>query len=139
MSSLSFCPAFFRELIRRAFTAVLLLAAVVVLAHDPRPAVEPRAFSSSDVLWDASWTSGAFVDAGATLYRHDPEHFLCKAGGCPAVEVSDRVGQAVGIVCRRDPEGYVKLYYATDREPVWAFAADVHAKGPVSACGVWDW
>ena len=134
MSSLSFCPA----LVRRVIAAVLLLAAVVVLAHDPRPAVDLTSFSS-DVLWDASWTSGAFVDAGATLYRHDPEHLLCKAGGCPAVEVSDRVGQAVGIVCRRDPEGYVKLYYATDREPVWAFAADVHAKGPVSACGVWDW
>ena len=53
--------------------------------------------------------------------------------------MSDRVGQAVGIVCRRDPEGYVKLYYATDREAAWAFAADVHAKGPVAACGVWDW
>jgi hypothetical protein len=134
MSSLSFCHA----LVRRVCTAVLLLAAVFVLAHDPRPAVDLRAFSSSDVLWDASWTSGAFVDAGATLYRHDPEHFLCQ-GGCPPVEVSDRVGQAVGIVCRRDPEGYVKLYYATDREPAWAFAADVHAKGPVAACGVWDW
>jgi hypothetical protein len=134
MSSLSFCPA----LVRRVIAAVLLLAAVVVLAHDPRPAVDLTSFSS-DVLWDASWTSGAFVDAGATLYRHDPQHLLCKAGGCPAVEVSDRVGQAVGIVCRRDPEGYVKLYYATDREPVWAFAADVHAKGPVAACGAWDW
>ena len=134
MSSLSFCHA----LVRRVFTAVLLLAAVVVLAHDPRAAVDLKALSS-DVLWDASWTSGAFVDAGATLYRHDPQHFLCKAGGCPEVEVSDRVGQAVGIVCRRDPEGYIKLYYATDREPAWAFAADVHAKGPVPACGVWDW
>jgi hypothetical protein len=134
MSSLSFCPA----LVRRVIAAVLLLAAVVVLAHDPRPAVDLTSFSS-DVLWDASWTSGAFVDAGATLYRHDPEHLLCKTGGCPAVEVSDRVGQAVGIVCRRDPEGYVKLYYATDREPAWAFAADVHAKGPVAACSVWDW
>jgi len=117
---------------------VLLLAVVVVLAHDPRPAVDLRAFSS-DVLWNDAWTTGAFVDAGATLYRHDPQHFLCKAGGCPEVEVSDRVGQTVGIVCRRDPEGYVKLYYATDREPAWAFAADVHAKGPVPACGVWDW
>ena len=134
MSSLWFC----RALMRRMLAAALLVMAVVVLAHDPRPAVGLRAFSS-DVSWDASWTSGAFVDAGATLYRHDPQHFLCKAGGCPEVEVSDRVGQAVGIVCRRDPEGYVKLYYATDREPVWAFAADVHAKGPVSACGVWDW
>jgi len=134
MSSLSFCHA----LVRRVFTAVLLLAAVVVLAHDPRPAVDLKALPS-DVLWDASWTSGAFVDAGAALYRHDPEHLLCKTGGCPAVEVSDRVGQAVGIVCRRDPEGYVKLYYATDREPAWAFAADVHAKGTVPACGVWDW
>jgi hypothetical protein len=134
MSSLSFCHA----LIRRACTAVLLLAVVVVLAHDPRPAVDLRAFSY-DVLWNDAWTTGAFVDAGATLYRHDPQHFLCKAGGCPEVEVSDRVGQAVGIVCRRDPEGYVKLYYATDREPAWAFAADVHAKGPVPACGVWDW
>jgi hypothetical protein len=138
MSSLSFCPAFIRALMRRAFTAVLLLAAVVVLAHDPRPALDLRAFSS-DVLWNDAWTTGAFVDAGATLYRHDPEFFLCKAGGCPAVEVSDRVGQAIGIVCRRDPEGYVKLYYATDREPAWAFAADVHAKGPVPACGAWDW
>ena len=72
MSSLSFCHA----LVRRVFTAVLLLAAVVVLAHDPRPAVDLKALSS-DVLWDASWTSGAFVDAGATLYRHDPEHLLC--------------------------------------------------------------
>ena len=134
MSSLSLCHA----LIRRACTAVLLLAVVVVLAHDPRPAVDLRAFSY-DVLWNDAWTTGAFVDAGATLYRHDPQHFLCKAGGCPEVEVSDRVGQAVGIVCRRDPEGYVKLYYATDREPAWAFAADVHAKGPVPACGVWDW
>ena len=134
MSSLSFCHA----LVRRVFTAVLLLAAVVVLAHDPRPAVDLRSFSS-DVLWNGAWTTGAFVDAGATLYRHDPQHFLCKAGGCPEVEVSDRVGQAVGIVCRRDPEGYVKLYYATDREPAWAFAADVHAKGPVAACSVWDW
>ena len=134
MSSLSFCHA----LIRRACTAVLLLAVVVVLAHDPRPTVDLRAFSS-DVLWNDAWTTGAFVDAGATLYRHDPQHFLCKAGGCPEVEVSDRVGQAVGIVCRRDPEGYVKLYYATDRELAWAFAADVHAKGPVPACGVWDW
>jgi len=134
MSFLSLCHA----LIRRACTAVLLLAVVVVLAHDPRPAVDLRAFSY-DVLWNDAWTTGAFVDAGATLYRHDPQHFLCKAGGCPEVEVSDRVGQAVGIVCRRDPEGYVKLYYATDREPAWAFAADVHAKGPVPACGVWDW
>ena len=134
MSSLSLCHA----LIRRACTAVLLLAVVVVLAHDPRPTVDLRAFSS-DVLWNDAWTTGAFVDAGATLYRHDPQHFLCKAGGCPEVEVSDRVGQAVGIVCRRDPEGYIKLYYATDREPAWAFAADVHAKGPVPACGVWDW
>ena len=67
MSSLSFCHA----LIRRVFAAVLLLAAVVVLAHDPRPAVDLKGLSS-DVLWDASWTSGAFVDAGATLYRHDP-------------------------------------------------------------------
>lgn len=134
MSSLSFCHA----LVRRAVTAVLLMMAVLVLAHDPRPSVDLRAFSS-DVMWDDAWTSGAFVDAGAKLYRHDPEFFLCKAGGCPAVELSDRVGQAVGIVCRRDPEGYVKLYYATDREPAWAFAADVHAKGPVPACGPWDW
>ena len=134
MSSSSFCPA----LIRRVFAAALLLAVVVVLAHDPRPALDLRAYSS-DVLWNDGWTTGAFVDAGATLYRHDPQHFLCKAGGCPEVEVSDRVGQAVGIVCRRDPEGYIKLYYATDREPAWAFAADVHAKGPVPACGVWDW
>ena len=134
MSSLLFC----RALLRRALTVVLLVMAVVVLAHDPRLSVVPQAFSS-DILWDDSWTSGAFVDAGATLYRHDPEFFLCKAGGCPAVEISDRVGQAVGIVCRRDPEGYVKLYYATDQEPAWAFAADVHAKGPVPACGVWDW
>ena len=131
MSCLSFC----RALARRASAAVLLVATVVVLAHDPRP--ELRAFAS-DVSWDAAWTSGAFVDAGATLYRHDPQHFLCQ-GGCPPVEVSDRVGQAVGIVCRRDPEGYVKLYYATDREPAWAFAADVHAKGPFPACGLWDW
>jgi hypothetical protein len=126
-----------RAVLRRTRAAVLLLALVIVLAHDPRP-VGLRAFSS-DVLWDDSWTSGSFVDAGAPLYRHDPEHLLCKPGGCPAVEVSDRVGQAVGIVCRRDPEGYVKLYYATDQEPVWAFAADVHAKGPVPACGTWDW
>jgi hypothetical protein len=129
---------FFRALVRRALAAALLLMTVVALAHDPRPAVDLRAYSS-DVSWDASWTSGAFVDAGATLYRHDPQHFQCRAGGCPPVEVSDRVGQAVGIVCRRDPEGYVKLYYATDREPAWAFAADVHAKGSVPACGVWDW
>ena len=61
MSSLSFCHA----LIRRACTAVLLLAVVVVLAHDPRPAVDLRAFSS-DVLWNEAWTTGAFVDAGAT-------------------------------------------------------------------------
>jgi hypothetical protein len=126
-------------LLRRIGAAVLLLALVLVLAHDPRAAVSPRAFAASDVLWDDSWTSGSFVDAGAPLYRHDPEHILCKPGGCPAVEVSDRVGQAVGIVCRRDPEGYVKLYYATDKEPAWAFAADVHAKGPVPACGTWDW
>src|SRR5690348_16144378 len=96
MSCLSFC----RALARRASAAVLLVATVVVLAHNPRPAVEPRAFAS-DVSWDAAWTSGAFVDAGATLYRHAPQHFLCR-GGCPPVEVSDRVGQAVGIVCRRD-------------------------------------
>ena len=48
MSSLSFCHA----LARRVFTAVLLLAAVVSLAHDPRPAVDLEALSS-DVLWDA--------------------------------------------------------------------------------------
>ena len=118
--------------------ALLHLMLVVVLAHDPRPALDSRP-SSSDVLWDDSWISGSFVDAGAPLYRHDPEHILCKPGGCPAVEVSDRVGQAVGIVCRRDPEGYVKLFYATDKEPAWAFAADVHAKGPVPACGMLDW
>lgn len=134
MSSLPSC----RALLRRSVTAVLLVMLVVVLAHVPRAAVDLRAFSS-DVLWDDSWTSGSFVDAGATLYRHDPEFLLCKAGGCPAVEVSDRVGQAIGIVCRRDPEGYVKLYYATDQEPAWAFAADVHAKGTVPACGAWDW
>jgi hypothetical protein len=127
-----------RALLHRTSAAVLLLVLVIVLAHHPRQAVDLRAFSS-DVLWDESWTSGSFVDAGAPLYRHDPAFVLCKAGGCPAVEVSDRVGQAVGIVCRRDPEGYVKLYYASDQEPVWAFAADVHAKGPVPACGTWDW
>jgi hypothetical protein len=127
-----------RVRLRRIGAVVLLLMFVVGQAHDPRPAVGLRAFSS-DVLWNDAWTSGSFVDAGAKLYRHDPEFFLCKTGGCPAVEVSDRVGQAVGIVCRRDPEGYVKLYYATDQEPAWAFAADVHAKVPVPACGVWDW
>ena len=126
-----------RALLNRIAAAILLLMLVVVPAHEPRSTVDLRAYSS-DVLWNDAWTSGAFVDAGATLYRHDPQHFLCR-GGCPPVEVSDRVGQAVGIVCRRDPEGYVKLYYATDREPAWAFAADVHAKGPVAACGVWDW
>ena len=55
MSSLLFC----RALLRRTITAVLLLMTVVVLAHDPQPAVVPQALSS-DILWDDSWTSGAF-------------------------------------------------------------------------------
>ena len=52
-------------LLRRSVAAVLLLMLVVVLANDPRPTVDLRAFSS-DLLWNDAWTSGAFVDAGAT-------------------------------------------------------------------------
>ena len=56
-----------------------------------------------------------------------PEFWLCKPGGCAPADVSDRVGQAVGIVCRREPEGYLKLYHASDQEPAWVSADDVHA------------
>jgi hypothetical protein len=130
-------------LLRRAFallTAAALLAGLVAaLAVTPtRPAVALRAYSS-DVLWNDSWTSGAFLRSGATLYTHDPKFWLCHPGGCAPADVSDHVGQAVGIVCRRDPEGYLKLYYATDQEPAWASADDVHLKGTVTACGWWDW
>lgn len=130
-------------LLRRArtiFVALILLSALVsALAQaGAQHAVALRAYSS-DVLWDDAWTSGSFVRSGATLATHDPAYWLCKPSGCAPAALSDHVGQAVGIVCRRDPEGYLKLYYATDQEPAWASGADVKAKGPVRACGVWDW
>ena len=130
-------------LLRRAltiFVALILLSALVnALAQaGAQRAVALRAYSS-DVLWDDAWTSGSFVRSGATLATHDPAFWLCKPGGCAPVALSDHVGQAVGIVCRRDPEGYLKLYYASDQEPAWASGDDVKAKGPVRACGMWDW
>jgi hypothetical protein len=118
---------------------ILLSALVNALAQaGAQRAVALRAYSS-DVLWDDAWTSGSFVRSGATLATHDPAFWLCKPGGCAPAALSDHVGQAVGIVCRRDPEGYLKLYYATDQEPAWASGDDVKAKGPVRACGMWDW
>lgn len=129
-----------RALLRHALivtSLVTLLAALVI--SGARPAVELRAYAS-DVLWDDSWVTGSFVDSGAPMYAHDPQMWICKPdGGCPAVAVSDHAGQAVGIVCRREPEGYFKLYYATDEESAWVFAADLHPKGTVPDCGWWDW
>jgi hypothetical protein len=130
-------------LLRRAltiFVALILLSALTTALAQAgaQRAVALRAYSS-DVLWDDAWTSGSFVRSGATLATHDPAYWLCKPGGCAPAALSDHVGQAVGIVCRRDPEGYLKLYYATDQEPAWASAGDVKAKGPVRACGMWDW
>jgi hypothetical protein len=130
-------------LLRRVLGHIVVLTLIAVLATaqaltDARPGVALRAYSS-DVLWNDAWTSGAFLRGGATLYTHDPEFWLCKPGGCAPADVSDRAGQAVGIVCRRDPEGYLKLYYASDQEPVWASADDVREKGSVPACGWWDW
>lgn len=130
-------------LLRRALTMltmlVLLSGLVTALSlADTRPGVALRAYSS-DVLWDDAWTSGSFVHHGAVMYTHDPAFFLCHPGGCAPSATSDHVGQAVGIVCRRDPEAYVKLYYASDQEPAWVSAADVDQKGAVPACGWWDW
>ncbi|HEY0816370.1 MAG TPA: hypothetical protein VGE11_24100 [Pseudonocardia sp.] len=120
---------------------LLLLSSGLVMALSPadaRPDVALRAYSS-DVLWDDSWTSGSFVHSGAVLYTHDPDFWLCHPGGCAPSGVSEHVGQAVGIVCRRDPEAYLKLYYASDQEPAWASAADVAPKGAVPACAALDW
>ncbi|MBA3906841.1 MAG: hypothetical protein H0X35_09200 [Pseudonocardiales bacterium] len=130
-------------LLRRALTLLTMLVSVTGLVTalslaETRPGVTLRAYSS-DVLWNAAWTSGAFVHHGVVMYTHDPASWLCHPGGCAPAATSDHVGQAVGIVCRRDPEGYVKLYYATDQEPAWVSAADVHPKGAVPACGWWNW
>jgi hypothetical protein len=127
----------FVALLRHALgtlTVLLLLSGLVAALTLSRSGVALRAYS-----WDDAWTGGAFVQSGATLYTHDPAFFLCHPGGCAPSGVSDRVGQAVGIVCRRDPEGYLKLFYATDREPAWVSAAAVRLKGLVPACGWWDW
>jgi hypothetical protein len=127
----------FVALLRHALstvTVVVLLSGLVAALTLSRSGVALRADS-----WDDAWTGGAFVQSGATLYTHDPAFFLCHPGGCAPSGVSDRVGQAVGIVCRRDPEGYLKLFYATDREPAWVSAAAVRLKGLVPACGWWDW
>lgn len=134
----SSCPALLRRALTTLATLVLMSGLVTALAMSgARPAVALRAYTS-DVLWNDAWTSGSFVETGATLYTHDPALWLCK-GGCAPAALSDHVGQAVGIVCRRDPEGYLKLYYATDQEPAWASADDVHSKGAVRDCGWWDW
>jgi len=138
---MSSSPCF--ALFRRALTmlTLLLLSSGLVITlslADTRPDVALRAYSS-DVLWDDSWTGGSCVHSGAVLYTHDPAFWLCHPGGCAPSAVSDHVGQAVGIVCRRDPEAYLKLYYATDQEPAWASAADVRPKGAVPTCGALDW
>jgi hypothetical protein len=138
MSS-SVCFALLRRALTTLTMVVLLSGLAIALSSvNTRPGVALRAYSS-DVLWDDSWTSGSFVHHGAVMYTHDPAFWLCHPGGCAPAGISDHVGQAVGIVCRRDPEGYVKLYYATDQEPAWASVADIHPKGSVPACGVWDW
>lgn len=129
-----------RALLRHVLVvSALLTVLAALLIGGGRPAVALRAYAS-DVLWDDSWVTGSFVGSGAPLYVHDPDLWLCRPdGGCPPVAVSDHAGQAVGIVCRRDPEGYFKVYYATDQESAWVFAADLHPKGQVPACGFWDW
>ena len=129
-----------RRLLRHALVvAALVTLLTALIVSGARSAVALRAYSS-DVLWDDSWVSGSFVNSGAPMYVHDPDLWVCSSdGGCPPVALSDHAGQAVGIVCRRDPEGYLKIYYATDQESAWVFAADLHTKGSVPACGFWDW
>ena len=132
---LLFCHA----LLRRIFTAVLLLVAVVVLAHDPRPAVDLTGLLVRRPV-------GRLVDQRAPSSTRAPR---C-TGTTPSTSCARRAaappsrrptgsGRRSGSSAAATPRATSSCTTRPIASPSGPSPPTCTRKAPVPACGVWDW